>query len=294
MESLMNTEFLQGRYLDTVYQDSVSLPYFGIFSMSIKEAAERVVLDMWFSGDFSEIKEPEDWDCSVSDPRLRILLTDQISKFTAKLIAAVDSGRLESARTSRNLDEQLIPEKTFIKYQSLYQWLQERGYECGDTLDAWSNSEMEIAMRLCEELTYLRSVKNQNNSELVSYAFHGERAKTGAINEAEITDVIDAYKALVIENKHLEDLLAQARSEHFSKIDRPLETRQRRTLLTIIAALCNSKTIDPADKNTPGWVSDRLELMGALVSAETIKKLFDEIPEALESKTRNGLVDRKK
>lgn len=280
----MTTEYFRGKYFDTVNQDPLALPYFGIFSMSIKEATERVALDMWFSGDFSDIKEPEDWDSSVHDPKLLAVLTHKVAYIEEKLLAAVDSGRLEAVRTSRNLDEKLIPEKTYIKYQSLYDWLLERDYMCGDTLDKWSNSEMEIAMHICEELTYLRSINKRKEYEYQSLAFHGLEAKNGVIDEAKNIDVIAAYKALIIENKHLECLLAHAKSEHPAKVDRPITTRQRRTLLTIIAALCDYSAINPASRNTAGDISKMTEEIGALVSDDTVRKMLVEIPDALESR----------
>lgn len=280
----MTSEYFEGKFINSVIKDSVSLPYFGIFSMSIIEASERVVLDKWFSGEFSNIKEPDDWDGSVDDPRLKALLASQITEFKMKLQGAVDSGKLGSEKTTRNLDEQLIPEKTFITYKNLYNWLLERGYECSDTLNAWSDSEVDIAIHLCEELAYLRSINMNGKYEFESFSFHEASAKKESINQAKTADVIAAYKALAIENKYLKDKLDQATLKAPAYVDRPLEKKERRSLLTVIAALCEHSKIDIAGRDSTGLIVNLTQFLGAKIGEDSIKKYLKEIPDALDSK----------
>ena len=40
----------------------IRVPNFGLWNPSIKEAAELVVVDMWFAGFFKEVIEPDDFD----------------------------------------------------------------------------------------------------------------------------------------------------------------------------------------------------------------------------------------
>lgn len=283
----MTSEYFEGKFINTVIKDSVSLPYFGIFTMSIVEAAERVVLDMWFSGDFSNIKEPDDWDNSVDDPRLKMLLANEIAKFKIKLQIAVDSGKLEPVKITRNLDELLIPEKTYITYQNLYKWLLDRGYECSDTLKAWIDSEMDIAIHLCEELAYLRSININGKYEFESFSFHGSIAKNDNINQEIATDVVAAYKALVIENKYLEEQLARTTFNTPAHVDRPIERRERRSLLIVIAALCKQLKIDTAGRDTTGLIVKLTEFIGIKISDDSIRQYLSEVPEALQSRMKD-------
>lgn len=67
-----------------------------------------------------------------------------------------------------------------------------------------------------------------------------------------------------------------------SKADRPLATRQRKTCLTIIAALCLSAKIDPQARGASQRIKELTESLGVPVDDETIRTLLSEIPDALE------------
>lgn len=68
--------------------------------------------------------------------------------------------------------------------------------------------------------------------------------------------------------------------------ERPISTSQRRTLLTIIAALCNHSSIDPQARGASPQIANMTEKIGADITAETIKKYLDEIPDAVESRMK--------
>lgn len=281
---VLSAEEFKNNYFPIDTLDQLGLPDFGVFHMSILEAAEKVATDMWFSGEFSEIKEPENWDGNENDPTFRLLLSEKFVYVEMRLISAVDSGKLFAVKQSRNLDEELISKDTYIKYQDLYDWLLERGYKCGDILESWGDRESEISLRICDELAYLRAIISRGKREYQGLSFESMRAKIGVIEESETADAITACKALIIENQQLKQLLDQERSNLQGKVDRPITIRQRRTLLTIIAGLCHSSRIDTAGRDTPGKLSDMTKMIGATITDETVKKLLGEIPDALESK----------
>ena len=60
---------------------------FGVMNPSIKEAAELVAVDMWFSGEIEGVNEPEDFDGDATAPWLMAALADTIAKLEARLTA---------------------------------------------------------------------------------------------------------------------------------------------------------------------------------------------------------------
>lgn len=66
--------------------------------------------------------------------------------------------------------------------------------------------------------------------------------------------------------------------------DKPLGTREKRTLLVIIASLCDELGIKYLDRGAAKQIAKATEETGTPVSEETIKKLLDAIPDALESR----------
>ena len=80
----------------------------------------------------------------------------------------------------------------------------------------------------------------------------------------------------------LEEELRERRENHPEKTERPLSTRSRRTLLTIIAALCNQAGINYKDRGAAKRISELTEEIGAAVSDETIRKIISEIDDAVE------------
>jgi len=70
------------------------------------------------------------------------------------------------------------------------------------------------------------------------------------------------------------------------KEDKPLGTKERRTLLTIIAALCKKAKIDPNQRGAAQTIMALTEELGAKVSDDTIKNYLDQIPDALESRMK--------
>ncbi len=99
-------------------------------------------------------------------------------------------------------------------------------------------------------------------------------------------EVQAALKAKVGEIFRLKEELALCQSERPAKVDRPLPIRQRRTLLTIIAALCDAAKIDYTERGASQRIKSKTELVGAPIDDETIINVLREIPEALETRMK--------
>jgi hypothetical protein len=71
-----------------------------------------------------------------------------------------------------------------------------------------------------------------------------------------------------------------------SGVDRPLQTRERRTLLIIIAGLCNDLKIDTDGHGAAKRIASATERIGAPVSADTIGKMLESLRDAVESRKK--------
>ncbi len=262
-----------------------------LFHLSIREAAELVAIDMWVAGEFPNVEEPDDWGGSDRDPRLLALLGDQIKQFEELLFAAVDSGRLKAKNITRNFDESLIENRARIRIENLERWLNDHGYEAGEVLTEWIQNEAEIASKLEEEFDYLRAL-SRTGKGVIEYlpCISDGPVRLHEVDSMEHENLVSAYKALVISHDRLATLAYGDGNEQIekadAKIDRPLTTRGRRTLLTIIAALCKYSSIDTMGRSAAGQIAKLTEAIDANVTDETIAKALAEIPDALETRMK--------
>jgi len=65
-----------------------------------------------------------------------------------------------------------------------------------------------------------------------------------------------------------------------------LDPRERTSLLTIIAALCNYSDIDPKDRGSVSKIAEMTEEIGAPVSEDTVRKWLKAIPDARERRMK--------
>ena len=216
------------------------IPDFGIAHLNITEAAELVVINMWYSGSINGVSEPKGLEGNDLDRWLKEALADTIAAIAAGLCSAVDSGKLKASPVRRTLDDRLEPERTHVFYDDLLAWMNERGLSPGDHMESWLDTESTISELICKEVAFLRAVSTGGRRELTKIEQQKTAAKYGRLDQAEeLGAVREALKAKINEIHRLESKLAEYRSGQSAKVDRPLHTRQRRTLLTVIAALCS-------------------------------------------------------
>lgn len=77
----------------------------------------------------------------------------------------------------------------------------------------------------------------------------------------------------------------QSICEASTKQEKPLQAKERNTLLTIIAALCNYSDIDPAGRNSAQQITGLVHEIGASVTDETVRGVLDKIPDAVERRS---------
>lgn len=71
-----------------------------------------------------------------------------------------------------------------------------------------------------------------------------------------------------------------------AKEEKPLQTTERNTLLTIIAALSDYSDIKHQERGAAGLIAKMTEEIGATVTDDTLRKILAKIPDALEARNK--------
>jgi hypothetical protein len=263
------------------------VPQFGIWHPSINEAAELVAVDMWYSGEIEGKTEPSDIEEADLDQWLKEALSEIVEVIAAGLCSAIDSGKLRASPVRRALDDSLEREETHVDYDDLCDWMKERGLQPGDHMNSWVSYEATIGDLICEEVAFLRAAQKRGTQELENIERQRRDAKYGLLDEAQVLESLRAaLKAKLNEIHELQRKLVELRSGQAVRVDRPLHTRQRRTLLTIIAALCSQAGFDYGVRGAAQRIRRATELIGAPIDDGTIDGLLKEIPDAVESRMK--------
>jgi len=263
-----------------------------LWHLTIRESAELTALDMWVSGDLPDIDDPDDWDGDETDPRVTALLAEVVETLERSITSAVDSGRLKAKGIVRNFDESMIESTAKIHISDLEAWLQKHGYIAGERFDDWSKEEAEIHNKLDEECDYLRALSRRTDKQAIQRlpCISDGPVRLHEIDSVSTEILATAYKALLIENDGLRQTAYGGEPEPEKRpvhtTDKPLTTKPRRTLLTIIAALCDYSGINHQDRGVAVQIAGMTEEIGAAVDDGTIKKYLDEIPDALGTRMR--------
>jgi hypothetical protein len=206
---------------------------FGLWTLSIEDAAFIIAADML---DSEEIECPalEDFEGSISDAELRAALSETVSLFEERLINAIEIGRLIPQHLTRTFDEEIVRSETFIRHDHLEAWVNERGYYFGESFTEWYDAETELAGRVVDELIWLRNVKRVGKSLALTVGF---TSNPELMKEWDRGELIDAYKALMLENEHLREKLARSEAQALSNKEASASPKSRKTLLLVIASL---------------------------------------------------------
>lgn len=95
----------------------------------------------------------------------------------------------------------------------------------------------------------------------------------------------DAEYVYVVRTTALQEFINLINEEETSK-EKTIDPRERNTLLTIIAALCEHCSIDPAGSSTATDISTMTQVMGTLVDRDTIRKHLDKLPDVIQRRKR--------
>ncbi|MGD9607978.1 MAG: hypothetical protein AB7U59_01095 [Desulfovibrionaceae bacterium] len=296
----------------------VKLEGVGLWVHSITEAATLAALGMYYSGslDIGELDfEPKE----DNDPRLVNLLEKEINILKKRLTGSIEANRLKSPHVQRNIDDNIIEDETYIDHDDLIQWLISHGVDYEDgVMEDWERLESEITSHIVNEVVKCRLAQKEgrhviknilNGKYLPQYTEAEGEINIRRFEEARINGVDPCVVIAEIDNEQREktiknyESLYESWKEKVDTIDRltaklrkitkkekkyepVMAARSKRTLLTIIAALCNKAGIPWEERGAAQLIQAATQLLGAPVSDDTILKIIKDIPEALDSRMK--------
>lgn len=266
------------------FKDSHMLQFvdsFGVFHLTVTEAARLTVLDMWFEGNFPDVTEPEDFNGDSDDPLLNQLLAKYFSKFRGYIRESIQNKEIEPSHIQKDFDGNISDKDTYISFESLSQWLMSRGYEYGEILSAYCDVEVEVQSRVCDYIQYLRAYTK------CKFSF-GANAGIGPLVFSKATEATsrEDFQSMLMNaiavNKSLKEKISKLEASTQTNSEKPLTTRNRRTLLTLLLALCEHGKISISTRGTSQRLKEMTERTGYPVSDDTIQKVLAEINELID------------
>jgi hypothetical protein len=109
---------------------SAALSNFGAGHLNISEAASLIAKCLFCEG---KIEANYDVDSvSLHDPKLEDALKEHITFYEEKLVSGIKNGSLKADLLTRDIDENVIKNETFIDCEVLESWLDDRSIYLGD------------------------------------------------------------------------------------------------------------------------------------------------------------------
>ena len=183
--------------------------------------------------------------------------------------ASIQSNELKLLAVRKNLDNELSLVNSWVSFCDFEEWCDTRSIALGDCWFDFLKDDSDIASSAAEEMDATRR-------RLEGFVDIGDVEELKQRLEAQGADwLLDEAASLRAKIKRLE-----ASAE--TKEERPVSTRERNTMLVIIAALCNEAKLDHAKPaKTANLIADTAAKMGIAIGESTIEGHLKKIPDAL-------------
>lgn len=129
------------------------------------------------------------------------------------------------------------------------------------------------------------------NGELNPRYHNGERIISIAIRKLDAVRILgmelpDEGQNLSKQTHTIIPAAADTLLESTDLLEKSLGTKERSSLLVIIAALCNYSDIDYTKRGVPGQIARLTDEIGSPITDDTVRTVLAQIPEALHSRAR--------
>lgn len=262
-------------------------PKLGFYQLTVQEAANIIAWDRMFVLNIaSNLQEAE--SKHLENSNFFVELSKQAQDAKNVLVSAINFGSLKTTKILRNFQGELDVENTLIDFDDLEKWLVERGHVPSDGIDAYLYDEEKVFAEVVKDIYTIRKMRKSLKQSLIKISCIWENPEKAGIDELRI-----GLKNLFIEHTDLKENLAKAREDTIGNEDirsehdaRPLTTRKKRTLLTLIAALCKGAGINHQDRGAAQRIGELTEEIGAPVTDDTIRSIISDIDDAVETRMR--------
>lgn len=259
--------------------DYLLLPDCGAEYYNLEDAALLGALDMWASNGIPEFPIGDyNWNHDADSPVVRKGIEPKRLQLLDVLVRSVESGQLAAEVFGRNLsDSRLIPGRTYVSIDQLSACLEVHGQPHGDYLAELQKDLMDMR----QEIAWSRAEERAEFRHAIQHPL-GDASTLLAPDEASYL-----RRELHSTRLHLAQLERDLGGGSHARLERPLATRERTNLLTLIAVVCRSAGIDYSRhaKLASSLIETAAE-MGVSLGESTIESHLKRIPEAVESRSR--------
>ena len=203
-------------------------------------------------------------------------IKEAVDKMQKAVLASIEKSDLKLAVTKRNLDGDLSVPDSWVSADDFEIWCESRGIALGESWFELLKDEGDILSCGVEEM----DARRRSNEGLRDYDQSDVEALQTKHDEEGRMSIVHECAALRAELRRLKE-------EKPSRKERPIQTRERNTLLTIIAALCKDAKFDfSKTAKTAGLIQSTAAGMGVSIGETTIEEHLKKIPDALASRMK--------
>ena len=156
-----------------------------------------------------------------------------------------------------------------------------------DWINAERSEDMIYAQRMIKEVGYdtLEFIEPPEWAKNLHLNFRNKEIWSYFYTEANEEEAM-LYKAKAIELFTNNTELINTKVDDVDFLDKPLNTREKRSMLAVIAALCEASELHWEARGTGEKIANITNQLGYSVSADTIRKFLKDLPDAIESKKK--------
>lgn len=197
------------------------------------------------------------------------------------LIASIRNREIVPVQLRMDVEGEIDIHETWIKLQDLVDWCDIRSLEIGDLINAYKDGEdriLDAALNSGDDM--------RDRLETPHFDAHFNPRIAAEIKHNQIT--VDQYKELLAENVVLNQRLAMGIYPVEQQLEeRPMQERERKTFLLIIAALCKEAGHDYGKHaKTAAIIKRTADTMGLAIGESTIEGKLKLIADAIESRLK--------
>lgn len=204
-------------------------------------------------------------------------LKKAVDLLSKAICASIQDNELKLLSVRKTLDGILSLEDSWISFDDFEKWCETRSIHLGDAWDDFLREDMKILVAGFEEEDATRQrfegINDHINDEYLN-----------SLNEGLNLNGTDwLFKQMSM----LQEKIKRLEAKTVVTMENPLSTKERNTLLAIIAALCKEAKLDyKTAAKTAGLIQSTATAMGVSIGETTIENHLKKIPGALGARTR--------
>ncbi len=269
------------------------LPNFGLFYLSISDAASLIVEDLKRNNRRVTFGMYEDAESTPEERETNFKkgVAALTSDLQSRLLYAVRHSKVRSFSKSRTLedflqrgDEDHLPELTFVHYTDLIAWLTQFGYIDRLTFterpafEEYERNELDLLEHLEEDVKVRRHLIGKRiQSPLRTLALAASEEDAHLQIQEQLAAALLSIQRLKLENDSLYAQIDQIRLA-------PLNAKSKRSYVRLIAALCQMAKVNINGKDTVGTLTLATVHRRMPLSTGTVEELLAQVDEELTGK----------